>query len=192
MVSIKVTKQGAAQRILAGRASINSLTEETHTIRSLPVSVAQVRARCWQLTNRRSEIIYIYGLFIEKTARLQLHKTIEAERNHTRIHYDTQRCIETQEYVKNTNIHTLIIINVAEIVEVIFVVVSVKVTKHGAAQGVFAGRTSINPLTEETRILAGRAIVDPLAEETHSRRSLPVSRAKFRTNSKCDMVVPLF
>ena len=42
--------------------------------------------------------------------------------------------------------------------------VSVKVTKHGAAQGVFAGRTSINPLTEETRILAGRAIVDPLAE----------------------------
>ena len=158
MVSIKVTKQGAAQRILAGRASINSLTEETHTIRSLPVSVAQVRARCWQLTNRRSEIIYIYGLFIEKTARLQLHKTFEAERNHTRIHYDTQ------EYVENTNRHTLIIINVAEIVEVIFVVVSVKVTKHGAAQGVFAGRTSINPLTEETRILAGRAIVDLLTD----------------------------
>ena len=130
--------------------------------------------------------VYIYGLFIEKTARLQLHKTFEADRNHTRIHYDTQ------EYVENTNRHTLIIINVAEIVEVIFVVVSVKVTKHGAAQGVFAGRTSINPLTEETRILAGRAIVDPLAEETHSRRSLPVSRAKFRTNSKCDMAVPLF
>ena len=114
--------------------------------------------------------LYIYGLFIEKTARLQLHKTCEAEQNHTRIHYDTQ------EYVENTNRHTLIIINVAEIVEVIFVVVSVKVTKHGAAPGVFAGRISINPLTEETRILAGRAIVDPLAEETHSRRSLPVSR----------------
>ena len=56
--------------------------------------------------------------------------------------------------------------------------VSVKVTKHGTAPGVFAGRISINPLTEETRILAGRAIVDPLAEETHSRRSLPVSRVR--------------
>ena len=31
--------------------------------------------------------IYIYGWFIEKTARLQLQKTCEAERNHTRIHY---------------------------------------------------------------------------------------------------------
>jgi hypothetical protein len=31
--------------------------------------------------------VYIYGWFIEKTARLQLQKTCEAERNHTRIHY---------------------------------------------------------------------------------------------------------
>ena len=30
---------------------------------------------------------FIYGLFIEKTARLQLHKTCETERNQTRIHY---------------------------------------------------------------------------------------------------------
>ena len=85
------------------------------------------------------------GWFIEKTARLQLHKTCEAERNHTRIHYDTQ------EYVENTNRHTLSIIIFAEVVEVVVNVVLVKATKEGAAQSVFAGRTSINPLTEETQ-----------------------------------------
>ena len=53
-VVIKVTMQAAAQRIFAGRTtwtSIDPLAEATRAILSLPVSVALVRARYWQLTN---------------------------------------------------------------------------------------------------------------------------------------------
>ena len=52
--------------------------------------------------------------------------------------------------------------------EVVVNVVSVKVTKHGAAQSVFAGRTSINPLTEETQTVR----VLPVAVNSTSRMIL--------------------
>ena len=38
MVAMKVTKQVVTERILAGRAIIDPLAEETHSSRSLPVS----------------------------------------------------------------------------------------------------------------------------------------------------------
>jgi hypothetical protein len=72
-------------------------------------------------------------------------RTSEAKQNHTRVHYITHT--KTQ-----TNMHTLKV-SVVEIVEAIFVVVSIKVTQQDAAQRILAGRTNINPLTEETRTI---------------------------------------
>ena len=52
MVAVEVTKQRATQHIHARRTSINPLAEEAPSILSLPVSIALVRARYWQLTER--------------------------------------------------------------------------------------------------------------------------------------------
>jgi hypothetical protein len=57
VVSVKVTKHGAAQSVFAGRTSINPLTEETQTVRVLPVAVVLVRARDWHLAMGRLPLL---------------------------------------------------------------------------------------------------------------------------------------
>ena len=58
MVAIKVTKQVDTERILAGRAIIDPLAEETHSSRSLPVSRVRRRLRLGFEAAFRMHLVY--------------------------------------------------------------------------------------------------------------------------------------
>ena len=83
---------------------------------------------------------YLKYIWTEKTARLQIQKTCEADRNYTRIHLghtDIHRST-----LRHINIHTLKV-SVVEVVTGTVVVVAIKVTKQVATERILAGRAII-------------------------------------------------